>query len=48
MTLIMGDFNMKVYPAYGNYSLCEESNDNGKKMVDFALGRDLVVIRTWF
>jgi len=52
--IILGDFNTKVgkesylYPAYGRHSLHNETNDNGKRMVNFAMGRDLAVVGTWY
>jgi exonuclease III len=45
--VILGDFNVRIgkenywYPACGRYSLHDKTNDNGKKMADFAVGRDL-------
>ena len=48
------EFNAKVgresylYPACGEHSLHIKTNDNGKGMVDFALGRDLAVTRKWY
>ena len=54
MKIIMGDFNAKVgkerylTPACGKHSLHEETNKNGKMMVNFANGRDLAVEGTWF
>ena len=54
MKIILGDFNAKVdketyiYPACGKFSLHDVTNGNGKKMIDFALGRDLAVCGTWF
>jgi hypothetical protein len=35
-------------PARGGHSLHSETNDNGKRMVNFALGRDLAVTGTWY
>jgi exonuclease III len=54
MKIILGDFNSKVgketylHPACGGHSLHNETNDNGKRMVKFALGKDLAVTGTWF
>jgi endonuclease/exonuclease/phosphatase family metal-dependent hydrolase len=54
MKVILGDFNAKIgkenywYPACRRYSLHDKTNDNGKKIADFALGRDLAVTGTWF
>jgi hypothetical protein len=47
-------FNAKVgkesylYPVCGGQNLHHETNDNGKRMIHFALGRDLAVTGTWF
>jgi len=49
MMRVLGDFNAKVgkesylYPACGGHSLHNETNDNRKRMVNFALGRDVAV-----
>jgi hypothetical protein len=49
-----GDFNAKVvkesslYPACGGHILHNETNDNGKRMLNFALGMDLDVMETWY
>jgi hypothetical protein len=54
MKIIPGDFNAKVgkeshlYPACGRHSLHNETDDNGKRMVNFAMGRDLAVAGTWY
>lgn len=54
MKIVLGDFNAKVgkeaflAPACGQHSLHDATNDNGKKMVEFAIGRDLTVGGTWF
>ena len=51
---MLGDFVAKVrkefylYPACGGYSLHNETNDNGKWMVNFELGRDLAVTGTCY
>jgi hypothetical protein len=29
------------------HSLHDETNDNGRKMVDFAIGKDLAITGTW-
>jgi hypothetical protein len=34
--------------ACGRHSLHTETNDNGKQMLNFALGRDLAVMETWY
>jgi len=54
MQTIRGDFNAKLekkdsylYPACGGHSLHNKTNDNGKQMVNFSLGRDLTVMGTW-
>jgi hypothetical protein len=36
-----------LYPACGEHSLHNEINDNGKRMIKFALGRDLSLTGTW-
>jgi hypothetical protein len=49
MKTVLGDFNAEVgkesylYPACGGHSLHNETNDNRKRMVNFALRRDVVV-----
>jgi hypothetical protein len=54
MKRTLGDFNAKLgkesylYPACGGHSLHNETNDAGKRMVNFALGRDLVVGGIWY
>ena len=53
MKTVLGDFNTKfrresyLYTACGGHSHHNETNDNGKWNVNFALGRDLAVIGTW-
>jgi endonuclease/exonuclease/phosphatase family metal-dependent hydrolase len=50
----LGDFNVKVgkgpylYPTCGGHSSHSKTNDNGKRMVNFALGRDLDATETWY
>jgi hypothetical protein len=52
MKTVLEDFNARVgkesyfYPACGGRSLHNETNDNRKRMVNFALGRDVAVIGT--
>jgi hypothetical protein len=53
METILGDFNAKVrkkesylYPACRGHSLHNKTNDNGKQMVKFSLGRNLTVMET--
>jgi hypothetical protein len=47
MKTVLKDFNAKVgkefylHPACGGQRLHNETNNNGKRMVNFALGRDL-------
>ena len=36
-----------LYPACGGHSLQNGTNDNGKRLVNVALGRDLTVTGTW-
>jgi hypothetical protein len=49
MKLLLGDFNAKVgrddifKPTIGNESLCEMSNDNGVRVVNFATSKNLIV-----
>ena len=49
---ILGDFNAKVgkesylYPGCGGHSLHNETNDNRKRIVNFAPGRDVFVTGT--
>jgi hypothetical protein len=53
MKRVLGDLNAKVgkesclYPACGGHSLHNKTNDKGKRMVNFALGRDLAGMGTW-
>ncbi|KAL3269070.1 hypothetical protein HHI36_008153 [Cryptolaemus montrouzieri] len=52
--IILGDFNAKlgqeeIYrPAIGKYSKHEESNENGKKLIELATERNLRVVTTYF
>lgn len=52
--IILGDFNAKVgqeetyRPAIGLHSLHELSNDNGVRLIDFAILNNLVVTSTYF
>ena len=52
MEIVLGDLNTKVgkesylYPACGG--LLNETNGNGKWMINFAMGRDLAVTETWY
>jgi hypothetical protein len=52
--IILGDFNTKVgkeniyKPTIGNESLHNETNDNGMKMIQFAISKDLNVRSTTF
>jgi ribosomal protein S17 len=51
---MLGDFNAKVgkedifKPTIGNESLHEISNDNGVRIVNFAMSKNLIVKRTMF
>jgi hypothetical protein len=53
MKTVLGDFNDKVgkesylYPACGGHGLHNETNCNGKRVVNFALGRDETVTGTF-
>ena len=50
----LGHFNVKfgkvsyLYPACGGQSLHNETNDNGKQMLNFAPGTDLYVMGRWY
>jgi len=52
--IILGDFNAKVgiesiyKPTIGNESLCNENNNNGTKMIHFAISNGLHVRSTTF
>jgi endonuclease/exonuclease/phosphatase family metal-dependent hydrolase len=52
--IVMGDFNANMgkehsfAPNVGQYSLHEEANDNGWRMIDFAVVRGMVVSSTLF
>lgn len=52
--IVLGDLNAKVgreaiyYPIIGKHSLHAESNDNGKKLIDFASHNNLTVSSTSF
>lgn len=52
--LLLGDFNAKVgredycRPTIGQYSLHEESNDNGMRLITFAMGTNLSIASTKF
>jgi hypothetical protein len=54
MKNLMGDFNAKVLredifkPIIGNESLHEASNDNGVRVVNFAISENLIVKSTTF
>jgi hypothetical protein len=54
MKILLGDFDAKVgtedifKPIFGNESLCEVSNDNGVRVVNFATSKTLVVKSTTF
>jgi endonuclease/exonuclease/phosphatase family metal-dependent hydrolase len=51
---VMGDFNAKVgkehgfTPNVGQFSLHEETNDNGWRMIDFAMARGMAISSTLF
>ena len=52
--VMMGDFNAKVgkesglAPNVGKYSLHEETNNNGWRMIDFAITKDMAISSTLF
>jgi len=52
--IVMGDFNAKVDKELGlapnvpKYNLREETNNNGWKMIDFAITKDMVISSTLF
>jgi hypothetical protein len=52
MKFVFGDLNagkeQYLAPACGMHSLHDETNDNGRKMVDFATGKDLAISGTWY
>ena len=54
MKTFLGDLSAKagkesyLYPAHGGDSLHNETKDNSKQTVHFAMGRDLAVMRTWY
>ena len=52
--VVMGDFNAKVgkepglAPNVGKYSLHEETNNNGWRMIDFAITKNMAISSTLF
>jgi len=54
MKTVPGDLNAKVgkesylYPVCGGHSLHNKTNDNGKRIINFAVGTDLAVTGTWY
>ena len=54
MKILLGDFNAKVgteiifKPTIGNESLHQDSNDNGVRIVNFGISKNLVVKSTMF
>jgi hypothetical protein len=54
MKSVPGDFNVQVgkesylYPACGGHSLHNKINDSRRRMVNFALRRDLALTGTWY
>jgi hypothetical protein len=53
MKRVLGGLNAKfgkdscLYPVCGRHSLHNKTNDKGKQMVNFALGRDLTGMGQW-
>jgi hypothetical protein len=51
MTILLGDFNAKVGRVYifkspiGNEILCEMSNDNGARVVNFSTSKNLTKVK---
>jgi endonuclease/exonuclease/phosphatase family metal-dependent hydrolase len=54
MKILLGDFNAKVgredtfKPTVGNESLHQDSNNNGVRLVNFAISKNLIVKSTMF
>ena len=54
MKIVLGDFNAKVgcedifRPTIGEYSLHNENNDNGVKLISFVTSKNLAVKSTIF
>ena len=54
MKILLGDFNAKLgredifKPVIGQESLHQDSNDNGVRLVNFAISKNLVVKSTMF
>jgi hypothetical protein len=52
--MVIGDFNDKIgkeeiyRDTVGGHSLHENTNDNGQRITDFAVSKDLVVSSTYF
>ena len=52
--IMMGDFNAKLgkesglAPNVGKYSLHEETNNNGWRMIDFAITKNMAICSTLF
>ena len=52
--IVLGDFNGKIgresffSPTIGQFSLHHTTNNNGKRLIDFAMGRNMVVSSTKF
>ena len=40
--------NSHLYPACGGHNIHNETNDNGKRTVNFVLGRDSTMTGTWY
>jgi endonuclease/exonuclease/phosphatase family metal-dependent hydrolase len=54
MQVVLGDFNAKAGKeqylalACSRHSLHVETNDKGRKMVDFTTGKDMAITGTWY
>jgi len=52
--MVLGDFNAQVgkesvnFPTIGNYNLHSLTNDNGSRLMQFALSRSMIVGSTFY